>query len=203
MFIELLTKISWKQIVSIPVMHLGNWDAAASKRKLPKKVFSKQDLFLVSGLMCLESRSRLVGISPGRISLSPCCFDWSAWPPSLESRSRLETLWWFTNGGGFLQGRRCWRPGAARHRSALSSWIPEHFHEADPATLHYSGNVCFEWRMWEYQCHVCFCWEVDKCDQVTLFSSEICTKAIRIGWPPFLTKTLDVLSESAQKVTIL
>ena len=26
-----------------------------------------------------------------------------------------------------------------------------------------------------------FCWEVDKCDQVTLFSSEICTKAIRIG----------------------
>ena len=95
MFIELLTKNSWKQIGSIPVVHLGNWDAAASKRELPKKVFSKQDLFLVSGLMmCLESQSRLEGISPGRISLSPCCFDWSAWPPSLESRSRLETLWW-------------------------------------------------------------------------------------------------------------
>ena len=26
-----------------------------------------------------------------------------------------------------------------------------------------------------------FCWEVDKCDQVMLFSSDICTKAIRIG----------------------
>ena len=198
MFVELLTKNSWKQIGSIPVMHLGNWDTAASKRKLPKKVFSKQDLFPFLLVWCAWSPKVDWW---GFLQAGSLCL--LAWPPSLESRSRLETLWWFTNGGGFLQGRRCWRPGAARHRSALSSWIPEHFHEADPATLHYSGNVCFEWRMWEYQCHVCFCWEVDKCDQVTLFSSEICTKAIRIGWPPFLTKTLDVLSESAQKVTIL
>ena len=88
---------------------------------------------------------------------------------------------WRLSGGDFSRVDT----GAARHRSPLSSWIPEHFHEA--------GHTTAEWRISES-----FVWKLTSVTKCSVLIS-----AQRPSDDRHLSQNLDVLSQRAQKVTIL